>query len=77
MIKVAGMDAERVRERLAALANKEKAKVLRSFFKTGPGEYGEGDIFLGVTVPVLRKLAKECRETGVSRRASAAAIAHT
>ncbi len=66
MIKVAGMDAERVRERLAALANKEKAKVLRGFFKTGPGEYGEGDIFLGVTVPILRKLAKECRETGVT-----------
>jgi 3-methyladenine DNA glycosylase AlkD len=66
MVKVAGMDAEQVRERLAALANKEKAKVLRSFFKTGPGEYGEGDIFLGVTVPILRKLAKECRETRVT-----------
>lgn len=39
--------------------NSEKAKILSYFFKTGSGQYGEGDFFLGITVPVLRKTAKE------------------
>ena len=37
--------------------NKNKSKILSKFFKTGSGQYGEGDVFLGLTVPISRKIA--------------------
>jgi len=51
-----------IRKKMQQLGSEEKANVLQRFFKTGPGEYGEGDVFIGVRVPDLRKLVKEYQD---------------
>ena len=49
---------KKLRKDLHGCSNKDKARILQGFFKTKKGQYGEGDIFLGVTVPIQRKIAK-------------------
>jgi len=56
------MAIDEIRTKLRKLGSKERAKVSQRFFKTGPGEYGEGDVFLGIKVPDLRKLAKKYQD---------------
>jgi 3-methyladenine DNA glycosylase AlkD len=59
------MLVQNIQRKLQELESRKKAKVLQRFFKTGPGEYGEGDVFIGVKVPELRKLAKEYQKITV------------
>jgi 3-methyladenine DNA glycosylase AlkD len=56
------MSAETLAKELAEAANPEKAAFFPKFFKTGPGDYAEGDRFLGVTVPEQRRIAKRHRD---------------
>jgi len=53
------MTSQKIQKYLRQFASREKAKLLQGFFKTGPGQYGEGDIFLGVVVPDIRRTVKE------------------
>lgn len=48
-----------IKQSLSDLSIPENVKILQKFFKTGKGEYGEGDVFIGVTVPDQRSVAKE------------------
>ena len=54
-------ELEDLRGELQALADPADALHLQRFFKTGPGEYGEGDRFLGIRVPTLRRLVRKYR----------------
>ena len=53
--------ANEIMQKLHALGDEKIAAHSQRFFKTGKGEYGEGDRFLGIRVPVIRKCVKEYR----------------
>lgn len=55
-----------IQKEVASYANPEKASRLQRFFKTGRGEYGEGDKFLGLIVPIQRAIAKKYNNLSIS-----------
>jgi 3-methyladenine DNA glycosylase AlkD len=57
----AKLTATEIRRRLREHARPEIVSILQSFFKTGRGQYGEGDRFIGVKVPGVRTVCRECR----------------
>lgn len=60
------MDVSEIKEELSLLGDKEKAAILKRFFKTGKGQYGEGDKFRGIKVPEIRKLSKKYIDMSLS-----------
>ena len=48
-----------IKKDLQKYKKSSQAKILQRFFKTGPGEYGEGDVFLGLKVQEIRGIAKK------------------
>jgi 3-methyladenine DNA glycosylase AlkD len=58
--------AKSAQKRLRSFADAEQATVLARFFKTGPGQYGEGDRFIGIKVPATRKVAKEFKSLSLA-----------
>lgn len=54
--------ADQVKRTLRSFANRDKAEHFKRFFKTGEGEYAEGDQFWGIIVPDQRKIAKQFRD---------------
>ena len=59
---MAVVTAQAMRAALRALGNKDIAAHSARFFKTGKGEYGEGDRFLGIRIPIIRKHVRKFRD---------------
>lgn len=56
----------KLRSKIKILADKEVTETMQWFFKTGKGDYGEGDIFVGLKVPLQRKLAREFKDLSLA-----------
>jgi 3-methyladenine DNA glycosylase AlkD len=61
------MSAILVKKEMQALANRGMAHDLQKFFQTAPGQYGEGDIFLGLAVPQVREIAKKYKDLSLQQ----------
>lgn len=57
---------QKILKEVLSYQNKQKGAFLDRFFKTGPGQYAEGDIFLGITVPMSRSIAKKYYQIGLN-----------
>lgn len=53
------MSLAEIKKEVALYTNEEKGKFFQKFFKTGKGQYAEGDLFLGISVPTIRSIAKK------------------
>jgi 3-methyladenine DNA glycosylase AlkD len=60
-----------IKKELSKKSNPKKAKDLQWFFKTGKGQYGEGDIFIGVTMPQIREVVNSNYKTSTQKEISA------
>jgi 3-methyladenine DNA glycosylase AlkD len=56
-----------IQKELRKYTSPQKAKILQGFFKTGPGQYAEGDIFIGIPVPLVRHVATQFQDTPLSQ----------
>ncbi len=63
------MTPQEITDHLKSLADSERAARSASYFKTGPGEYGHGDKFLGIRAPVIRQAVRQYREASLSTAA--------
>jgi 3-methyladenine DNA glycosylase AlkD len=64
-LPVHAVTARELRARLAERADPVRIPVLQRFFKTGRGEYADGDVFIGVTVPHVRAVCRACRDVAI------------
>lgn len=61
-----GKQLNAIKKELDAQADPVRASHSLRFFKTGPGQYGEGDVFIGITMPALRKVCKNYRDLSIA-----------
>lgn len=64
------MTLRHARAALRGAADPRRARFLRSYFKTGPGQYGEGDVFVGVTALALEIVIRQQAQANGARRAA-------